>query len=72
MSQSPCKTTFECRCCGRYVDGWSNGTVEESGWGTISRIDGPNHICPECIAKGSNALEFLREDGFDHAYVEVK
>lgn len=69
MTQNACKTTFECRCCGRSVDGWSDGTTEEPGWGTIMRIDGPNHICPDCIAEGPEALSFLREDGYDHAHV---
>jgi len=29
-----CETTFECRGCGRYVDGYSDGTIIcGSGWG---------------------------------------
>jgi len=68
-----CETTFECRGCGRYVDGYSDGTIIcGSGWGRIQRIDGPNAICPSCIHdRLEDVLQSFREDGYDHAYVVV-
>ena len=54
-------TTFSCRTCGVYVAGFTDGSVTEPGWRDIDRIDGPNAICPECIAD-PEALDGLREE----------
>lgn len=49
-SESAMRTVFECRCCDRTTSGRTDGTHDEGGWGRIDGIDGPNSICPDCIA----------------------
>jgi hypothetical protein len=44
----PIETIFECRCCGDYTPGLSNGFMTKPGWKRIAHIDGRNAICPEC------------------------
>ncbi len=65
---NPIETVFECRCCGVYCHGWTNGFFSEPGWKRIQFIDGPNAICPNCC-NNPQALDFLKEDGFDRAVV---
>ena len=61
-------TTFECRGCGRYIDGYSDGTFCGEGWNRIIHIDGPNAICPACIHDNlEDVLQSLREDGYENA-----
>lgn len=43
------RTNIHCRTCGNSTLGWTDGRTDESGWGNISNIDGPNKICPECL-----------------------
>jgi hypothetical protein len=67
-----CETTYECRGCGRNIDGFSDGTICQPGWGRIMKIDGPNAICPACIHDLlEDVLASLREDGYEDAFVEV-
>lgn len=66
----PNETLFICRCCGEGSRGLTDGTFFNPGWGRIDRIDGPNAICPECIAD-PRALEGLKEDGFESAAVKL-
>lgn len=56
-------TLFDCRCCGRTVDGFTDGSVTVPGWFYIDNIDGPNAICPDCVDT-PNALEFMAADGY--------
>jgi hypothetical protein len=56
------ETTFTCRCCGRYAEGFFDGRTVEAGWRYLERLDGPDHICPDCVKQGDNALEHLRQD----------
>ena len=61
-------TTFECRGCGRCIDGYSDGTFCGEGWNRILRIDGPNAICPACIHDNlEDVLQSFREDGYENA-----
>ena len=63
-------TTYECRGCGKYVDGFSDGRICEPGWGRIIHIDGPNAICPACIHdRLDDVLNSFREDGYERAEV---
>lgn len=66
----PAETLFTCRCCGESSRGLTDGTFFDPGWGRIDRIDGPNAICPECIAD-PESLEGLKEDGFESAAVKL-
>lgn len=60
------ETIFTCRCCGKDVQGFYSGRTVEKGWRFLDRIDGPNHVCPDCVSQGPAVLESLREDGFDY------
>ena len=53
------ETLFICRCCGECSWGLTDGTIFAPGWARIARIDGPNAICPECIAD-PHALDGLK------------
>lgn len=54
------RTIFECRCCARSVGGGTDGSFDEPGWGRIDNIDGPDAICPRCLADPT-ALDDFRE-----------
>ena len=62
------ETIFTCRCCGRSVGGFYSGRTVEQGWRFLDRIDGPNHVCPDCVSQGAAVLQPLQEDGFDYVY----
>ena len=64
----PWPTTFECRCCGAYVGGKTDGSFDAPGWGRIDRIDGPNAICP-ASQEDPTALDGLKADGYERAHV---
>lgn len=53
-------TSFECRTCDRLVMGQNDGGVCQPGWARLEGIDGPNHICPTCIA--DDEIMELREE----------
>ena len=53
-------TLFTCRNCSVCVRGWVDGTVSEHGWHRIERIDGPNFLCPVCVA--DDPIEELRDE----------
>lgn len=57
-------TIFTCRCCSKYTTGHHFGTVNDLGWYRIDGIDGPNAICPDCVAS-PDALDNLKADGYD-------
>lgn len=61
-------TTHECRSCGRYVEGWTDGTFAEMGWNRIANIDGPNALCPTCSDK-PDVLGSLRAAGYTRACI---
>lgn len=63
----PCMTIFSCRCCSASTGEWPYDSLPE-GWRRIARIDGPNAICPACVADPT-ALDGLREDGYEDAHV---
>ena len=54
-------TTFDCRTCGKYVSGRSDGTFDEPGWKRLAGIDGPNSICPDCV-DNPHALDDFRDE----------
>jgi uncharacterized protein CbrC (UPF0167 family) len=56
-------TIFTCRCCPASVGGNTDGTAASPGWYRIDGIDGPDAICPACVADPS-AMDGLREDGY--------
>lgn len=82
LSPSVHMTIHECRCCPASTGDWPQMTLP-AFWHRIAHIDGPNAICPACIAKlgrqnyidGPNATEgddpfdALRED---YPQVEIK
>lgn len=65
--ERPAMTIFECRCCSASTGEWPCDSLPE-GWGRIERIDGPDAICPSCIADPT-ALDDLHEFGYPHAAV---
>ncbi len=64
------RTTFECRCCGVFVSGKTDGSFDEPGWGRIDGIDGPDAICPRCV-KDPTALDGWRAEYPDARVREV-
>lgn len=64
-------TTFECRTCSRYTEGEARPDgFAVAGWSAIDGIDGPNGICPTCVADPTS-LDSLREDGYPNARVRA-
>lgn len=61
-------TIFECRTCGNYTWGKTDGSCDQPGWARIAGIDGPNAICPECRADPT-ALDALKADGYENARI---
>jgi hypothetical protein len=57
-------TIFTCRCCPASVAGTTNGDVAATGWRRIEGIDGPDAICPACVADPA-VLDDLRADGYE-------
>ncbi len=55
------QTIFECQCCGDGTWGTTDGKTDKPGWMLIANIDGPNHICPTCVADPT-ALDHLKAD----------
>jgi hypothetical protein len=65
---------IECRCCsigGKSFWNPRTGSYEAPapGWGRIARIDGPDLICPECREDPVAALDSLKLDGYENAYI---
>ena len=65
------ETTFGCIGCGLYVTGACDGTCRDAGWRTVDNIDGPNHICPECVGL-FDWNECLIEDGYENAAISIE
>lgn len=63
------KTTFECRTCANASPGYADGTILKPGWGRVENIDGPNAICPECIAIKDEILNDYADDGYPDARI---
>lgn len=55
------ETIFTCRTCGASTKGWSDGRFAATGWRRLDHIDGPNAICPACVADPT-ALDCLRDE----------
>lgn len=64
------RTIFNCKCCDRYTWGWNDGTFNAKGWHRIDNVDGPNAICPACVADPTS-LDGLIEDGYENAAIRV-
>lgn len=58
-------TAFECRGCGKYMPGTVDGPIE-SGCGEILHIDGPRHVCPDCLGKEEVLMPYWL-DGYINA-----
>ena len=56
-------TVFSCRCCPASAPGTTDGAVAAPGWHRIEGIDGPDAICPACVANPVS-LDSMREDGY--------
>ncbi len=67
------ETIFECRCCGDAIRGLNDGTFFHDArgpWRRIGNIDGPNAICPVCVAD-PGCLDSKVEDGYENASILI-
>ncbi len=55
------RTLYECRTCSTTTGGGTDGSFDDPRWRRITNIDGPDAICPTCIADPA-ALDDLREE----------
>lgn len=55
------RTLYECRTCSTTTGGGTDGSFDDPRWSRIAGIDGPDAICPTCIADPV-ALDDLREE----------
>ena len=58
-------TSFECRGCAACLPGTYFGPLER-GCGVILNIDGPNHVCPDCLGN-EDVLATYWLDGYINA-----
>lgn len=67
-TNEPSFTIFQCRCCDASTSGKNDGSFDAPNWGRIEGIDGPNALCPRCVADPL-ALEGLVADGYPDARI---
>lgn len=55
------RTLFICRACDATTTGRTDSSFDTPGWRRLDGLDGPDAICPRCVADPT-ALTWLRDD----------